>query len=214
MSALIDWLKASQQYFQDLGWMGVLAYAGVILVVQLFLMPLSPIAITGGFLFGLKGGLAAITLGTAAGAAVNFLIARHVARNAIAHRLERHEKFRLIDAAIGREGWKIIALLRFCPIPFGLANFCYGLTAIPFWPYFLASIVAIIPGNVFFVWIGATADASLEALLGTGRPRHPFEYVLLFAGLAAAFGALTYITRIARAAVANQGESDVAPEQG
>lgn len=211
MSSLIDWLNASQQYFQNLGWLGVLAYAGVIVVVQLFLMPLSPFAVAAGVFFGFGRGFAAITLGTALGAAVNFLIARHVARGVVAGRLARNEKFRLIDAAIGREGWKIIALLRFCPIPFGLANFSYGLTAVAFWPYMLATIFAVIPANCFFVWLGSTAHAGIQAALGAGQ-QHPFKYVLMGVAIVAAFGALTYVTRIARAAVANQ--SAITPEQG
>jgi uncharacterized membrane protein YdjX (TVP38/TMEM64 family) len=204
MTFLIERLTASQDFFSQLGWMGVLAYAGLIVVVQLCLAPLSPLAIAGGFIFGLGRGFIAITLGTAVGAALNFLIARHLARGFVAQRLERNEKFRLIDAAIGREGWKIIALLRFCPIPFGLANFAYGITAIPFWPYFITSVFAIVPANLSFVWFGATAQAGLEVMLGTNRPRHPLEYTLLILGLVAAFAAMTYIGKIARAAVAKQ----------
>lgn len=203
MSALIEWLTASQQFFRELGWLGVLAYAGVIFAVQLFLVPLMPFAVGAGVFFGFGRGWVALTLGTALGAAINFLIARYVARDAIASRLERHEKFRLIDAAIGREGWKIVALLRFCPIPFGLANYCYGLTAVRFWPYFWATVAAVIPANSFFIWLGASAQEGLQAALGAGK-QHPFKYVLLGLGLAAAFAALTYISRIARAAVANR----------
>lgn len=201
MTAWIHWLTASQQYFRDLGWIGVAAWAALIVLVQLFLAPLAPVAIAGGFLFGLGRGLIAITTGTAAGAAVNFLIARHIARDFVAHRLERNAKFQLIDRAIGREGWKIVALLRFCPIPFGIANYAYGLTAISFWAYLLSTVVAIIPGNVFFVWVGATAQAGLDVVLDSRRPRHPFEYAMLGVGLCAAVVAMGYITRIARAAV-------------
>ena len=202
MHAIIDWLTASQQSLQELGWFGVIAWAAVILLAQVFVAPLSPLAIAGGFMFGFWSGFLAITLGTGAGAAVNFLLARHVAREAIARRLEQNDKFRLIDAAIGREGWKIIALLRFCPIPFGFANYAYGLTAIPFSPYLAATVLAIIPGNVLFVWLGATAQAGLAVALGADRPRHPIEYVLLAIGLCAAFAAMTYVAKVARAAVA------------
>lgn len=206
MSALthwfIDWLQSSQQTLLGLGWIGVAAWAGVIFLAQLFLAPLSPVAVAGGFIFGLQRGFVAITVGTAAGAAVNFLIARHLARAPISRRLERNARFRFIDAAIGRDGWKIVALLRFCPIPFGFANYAYGLTAIPFWPYFLASVLAIVPANTFFVWLGATAHAGLEVALGAGRPRHPFEYAMLGFGLVAGLVAMTYLARIARTAMA------------
>ncbi len=206
MSALINWLIASQQFFHNMGWLGLLAFAGIGLVVNLCLAPMSPVAIAGGFIFGFGEGLIAIWLGTTAGIVVNFLIARYIARDAIAHRFGKNEKFRLIDEAIGREGGKIVLLLRLCPIPFGLSNFCYGLTAVRFWPYFFASVVGIIPGNLFFTWLGSTAHESLAAVLDSHRARHPIEYVMMFTGLIAGFAALTYITRIARAAVANRQE--------
>lgn len=206
MTALTHWLVTSQEFFHRLGWLGIVAYAALIVLVQLCLAPLAPLAVAGGFIFGLGGGFAAITLGTGSGAAINFLISRHLARDAIAHRIEKHEKFRLIDAAIGREGWRIIAMLRFCPIPYGFANYAYGLTAIPFWPYLIATLLAIIPGNVFFVWLGASAQVGLDAVLGSGRQRHPIEYVMLGVGLLAGLSAMIYTGKIARAALA-RGEA-------
>jgi uncharacterized membrane protein YdjX (TVP38/TMEM64 family) len=149
------------------------------------------------------------------GAAINFLISRHVARDAIAHRIGRNEKFRVIDSAIGREGWRIIALLRLCPLPFGFSNYAYGLTAIQFWPYLLATVLVIIPANFFFTWLGSSAQAGLEAALGTNRPRHPFEYALMGLGLLAGCAAMAYIGRIARKALAAQSlevkADDIAP---
>jgi uncharacterized membrane protein YdjX (TVP38/TMEM64 family) len=195
-----------------MGLAGILLFAGIFFAAQFCLAPVAPLAMAAGAIFGMRGGFAAVTLGTALGAALNFLISRHLARNAIAERLNRSEKFRLIDQAIGREGWKIIALLRFCPIPFGLANFCYGLTAVRFWPYLAASVVAIIPANLFFVWLGASAQEGAQALLGGTRPRHPAEYVLLGVGLLAGFAALTYISKIARAAVASADVSGATKE--
>jgi uncharacterized membrane protein YdjX (TVP38/TMEM64 family) len=206
MSALINWLSSSQDFFRQLDWAGVALFAVAIVLAQMVIAPLSPFAVAAGLIFGLGRGWVAITLGTGIGAAINFLIARYVARDAIARRLAHHEKFRLIDAAIGRDSWKIVALLRFVPMPFGLANYAYGLTAIPFWPYLFATIVAIIPANTLIVWLGATAHSSLAVITGAERPRHPAEYVLLGAGIIAAFIALRHITRLARAAVA-QGET-------
>ena len=205
MSSLLHWLTTSQEYFTQRGWLGVLLFAGGIVIAQLFVTPMSPVAITAGLIFGMGRGWVAITLGTAVGAAVNFLISRYLARGVIARRLANNDKFRLIDAAIGREGWKIVALLRFVPMPFGIANYAYGLTAIRFWPYLLASIIAIIPANTFLIWLGATAQAGLAAASGAERPRHPGEYVLLGVGIVAAFFALRHITKIARTAVAAGG---------
>jgi uncharacterized membrane protein YdjX (TVP38/TMEM64 family) len=206
MHRLFEWLTASQQYFQDLGWIGVLAFAGVIFVAQVFVVPLTPLALAAGVFFGFWGGLAAITLGTGVGGAFNFIVARHLAREAVARRLAHHEKFQLIDAAIAREGWKIVALLRFCPMPFGLANYCYGLTAIRFVPYLLTTVLCIIPANVILVGIGASAKEGLASLLGSGRAKTREEWALIVVGIIAAFAALTYIGKVANAALA-RGEA-------
>ena len=209
MQRLSDLLLASQEKFEHLGWLGVLAYAAAIVLLQMVIVPLSPVALAAGAGFGFWKGLVAVTLGTNLGAAVNFLISRHLARNAVNRWLGHHEKFRLIDAAIGREGWKIIALLRLCPMPFGLANYAYGLTAIGFWPYMLATFAAIIPANCFFLWLGASAHHGLAAATGAEKARHPGEYIFLAIGLIAAFLVLRHITKLAKAAVA-KGDTQAA----
>lgn len=206
---LIGWIASSQEYFRQLGWGGILVYAGLIVAVQAALLPVSPLAMAAGVIFGLGGGYAAVEIGTGVGVVLNFLLSRYLVRDWVTRKFASHEKFRLIDSAIGREGGKIVFLLRFCPIPFGLANFLFGLTAVRFVAYTVASILAIAGPNFFFVYLGATAGASLQALVGAGRPRHPMEYVLLGLGMVAGFVALTIIGRIARTAVA---KGETAPE--
>jgi uncharacterized membrane protein YdjX (TVP38/TMEM64 family) len=36
-------------------------------------------------------------------------------------------------------------------IPFNFSNYLYGLTAIAFVPYFLATLAGMLPGTVFYV---------------------------------------------------------------
>lgn len=205
MHRLSDLFAAVQEKFAHLGWLGVLGFAGATVLLQMVLIPLSPAGLAAGMGFGFFRGLIAITLGTNLGAAVNFLISRHLARNAVNRWLGHHEKFRLIDAAIGREGWKIIALLRLCPMPFGLANYAYGLTAVGFWPYMLATFVAIIPANCLFVWIG-TGMHDLAAISDPNRTKSPAEIAVFVIGILAAFLVLRHITKIAKAAIAKTGE--------
>ena len=207
MSAFSQQILHWERFFQDLGWLGVLVYAALIVGLQVFCAPLSPVAIAAGLIFGIGRGFVAVELGTVVGAAVNFIASRYLMRERISRWLMRHEKFRLIDAAIGREGGKIVALLRFCPIPFGLANYSYGLTAVGFVPYMLATVLAIIPANFFFVWFGATSHDALAAATGTQSATPPGKIIFTIIGLIAFFAALTYVARIARAAVA-KGEID------
>lgn len=204
---LIDLLENLQHTVTSLGGLGVLAFAGIVVAAQLLMVPVAPLALAAGLFFGFGMGWLGLYLGCAIGASVNFLIARHFARERVSRWLGHHEKFRLIDEAIGREGWKIVVLLRFVPIPFGLANYCYGLTPVAFWPYLFATCIAIIPANSLFVWLGASFQGSLDALLGKGRPHHPMEYVLVGIGIVAAFIALRHLAQVARTAVARGAET-------
>jgi len=206
INQIIQWLEASQTYIQSLGWLGVFAFAGVFVVVQMCMIPGSPLAIAAGYFFGFTHGFVGLMIGTTLGATVNFLISRYLARELVMRKFGKNEKFRLIDEAIGRKGWKIIALLRFVPIPFGLANYSFGLTSVKFLPYFIATFFTVIPANAFFVWTGASSKESLDVLLGKGRPRHYLEYVFLGVGIIAAFLALRYVAKIAQEAI-NEGRN-------
>lgn len=43
-------------------------------------------------------------------------------------------KWRAIDSAVGKQGFKVILLLRMSPLlPFALSNYLYGLTSVDFW---------------------------------------------------------------------------------
>jgi uncharacterized membrane protein YdjX (TVP38/TMEM64 family) len=207
MKFLTGWLASSQEYFHGLGWLGVLAFAAVMAGAGIASSPLSPFAVTAGIVFGFWRGFVAVQVGTMISAALNFVISRHLAREFVQRRLATHPKFLAIDAAVGREGWKIVALLRFVPFPFGLMNYAFGLTAIPFWPYLITTSATILLGNSFFVWAGTTAQASLQAATGTGHARHPMELAMMVLGVLAALAALTYVTKIARQAIAQRDES-------
>jgi len=207
LEQLVQFLERLQQNIQDMHGFGILAFAGIFVVAQMFMVPCAPLGMAAGVFFGFGKGSLSLLLGCAFGAAVNFLISRHLVRERVARWLNRHEKFRLIDSAVAREGWKIVLLLRFVPIPFGLANYCYGLTPVRFWPYLAATCVAVILPNSLFVWIGTTLQGGLAALHGKARPHHPLEYVLIGIGIVTAVFALRHVAKIARNAVASEADS-------
>ena len=204
---LVQFLEHLQQSIQDMGGLGILAFAGIFVLAQMFMVPVAPLGMAFGLFFGFAQGWPGLMFGCVIGASINFLISRHLARAAVTRWLGGNEKFRMIDRAVAREGWKIVALLRFVPIPFGLANYCYGLTPVRFWPYLGATALAIIPPNCLFVWMGATFHGSLSSLVGKGRVHHPLEYVFLGVGVIAAVFALRYVAKVARKAVAVEAES-------
>jgi uncharacterized membrane protein YdjX (TVP38/TMEM64 family) len=203
LAYLVQLLERLQENIHGMGFLGLFAFVGIFVVAQMLIVPVAPLGLAFGLFFGFTQGWLGLMLGCSIGASVNFLISRHLARKPVTRWLGSNEKFRLIDSAVAREGWKIVALLRFVPVPFGLANYCYGLTPVRFWPYLAATCAAIIPANSLFVWMGSTFHGSLSSLVGKGRPHHPLEYVFLVVGVLAAVIALRYVAKVAKAAVAS-----------
>jgi uncharacterized membrane protein YdjX (TVP38/TMEM64 family) len=149
------------------------------------------------------GGLVAVYTGIAISAAFGFLFARYVARGAVAQQVENNPRFKAIDGAIAKEGWKIVGLLRMCPVPLGLTNYLYGLTAIPFWRYMAASLVGLLPPNLLLVYLGAFGKRTIEG------PRDPLEYALGGLALVALICVVVVLRRIAvRATSTAAGTTD------
>ncbi|MFA7344898.1 MAG: TVP38/TMEM64 family protein [Terrimicrobiaceae bacterium] len=188
----MTWLE---NYLHNLGNMGapvvlvfVLSFAGL----SMLGLPLIPFAVTGGILFGVVGGMAWVVVGSTLGAAAGFLVSRHLAREGISNLVGRNPKLVMIDTAIQREGWKIIALLRMCPLPFGFSNYAYGLTKVSFWHYLGATAVGILPAEVVAVCLGA-AGREIAEVKGSPELR-----VLAWVGVAALVAAILTLRRIVR----------------
>ena len=99
-----------------------------------------------------------------------------MAREKITSVARNNESFGRIDAAIGEQGAKLVFLLRLSPlIPFNLSNYFYGLTAVKFWPYVLASWIGMLPGTLLYVYLGTVGRAGLQAASGTDAGRSPLE---------------------------------------
>ena len=135
------------------------------------------LTIGAGFAFGLWKGFLAVSAGATLGASSAFLVARFIARNKIESVAQRHEKFRKIDNAIGKQGAKLIFLLRLSPvIPFNLSNYFYGLTTVKFWSYVLASWIGMMPGTFLDVYIGAAGKAAVAAAASGEAMKRGWQY--------------------------------------
>lgn len=74
--------------------------------------------------------------------------------------LEENPKFRAVDKAIGKEGFKIILLLRLSPIfPFALSNYLYGVTSVDFFEFMGSTLLGFFPGTLAYVYGGMVSVA-------------------------------------------------------
>ena len=153
------WLREFSSWVSAQGPAAFPIYAAAYVVVTVTLMPAWAMTIMAGFLFGLVPGVAVVWVGSVCGAAVSFLIARHLARGRVARHAAGSPRYAVIDRVIGEKGWKIVLLLRLSPlVPVTFSNYFYGLTAVRFWPYLLATAVGILPVTVLYASLGVTGQ--------------------------------------------------------
>jgi uncharacterized membrane protein YdjX (TVP38/TMEM64 family) len=191
------WLREFQRWVAGVGPWGAVLYGLVYVGCALLFVPGSVLTIGAGLVFGLLWGTVVVSAASTTTAALAFLIARHLARERVQAMARRDARFEAIDRAIAEKGWKVVALLRLSPVvPFSLSNYLYGLTPVRFLPYLLTSWVAMLPGTVLYVWLGAAGRAAADA--GRGEGRTPWEWALLAAGLAATVAVTVLLTRAAR----------------
>src|SRR4029077_18871969 len=109
-------------------------------------------------------------------------------------------KFRTLDLAIGRQGFKMVFLTRLSPaFPFNFLNYLFGVTAVKTGAYVLANLLGMLPGMFLYVYIGAAAR---DALVGQANTSMGFyQQILKYVGLLATVAVVVVVTRIARRAL-------------
>src|ERR1700684_3881654 len=150
---LLEWISS-------LGAIAPLVFIAAYIAACVLFVPGSIMTIGAGVLFVVVRGTIFVSIGATIGATAAFLIGRYFARAWVAAKLTGNPTFNAIDAAVGREGWKIVGLTRLSPIfPFNLLNYAYGVTGVRLRDYVLATWAGTLPGTVMYVYIGSLAGS-------------------------------------------------------
>ncbi len=190
----LDWIRG-------LGAVGPLVFALIYVIAAVALVPGSILTLGAGAIFGVLAGTLIALVSATLGATAAFLVGRYLAREWVASKIERDQRFKAIDRGVAEEGWKIVGLTRLSPVfPFNLLNYAFGLTRVSLRDYVVASFVGMAPVTFVYVYIGSLAG-DLAALGDSDRGRTTGELALFGAGLVATILVTVYVTRIARAAL-------------
>ena len=138
-----------------------ITYIGLFAVLPAFFFPVAVLALAGGLLFGLLWGSIYTFIGAILNCSFMFFLARYAGREKVEALLEKKLSVawrqRLQNLNSGG-GFLLLIILRLIPaVPYNLINYAFGLTAMPFRTYLLASAIGIIPGTLAFINIGDKA---------------------------------------------------------
>ena len=195
-----QWFAVFEAYVHSLGVIGPVIYALGYAVLTVLLFPASFVTLGAGTIFGLKMGFVVAVVGANLGALCSFLLARTFLREKVVGWTASHPRFRFLDQAIGKQGFKIVLLCRLSPIfPFILLNYFLGLTAVRTAAYVLANLLGMLPAMFLFVYFGAAARDALDAQPSAATDF--YQQVLKYVGLLATLAVFVVVTRLARKAL-------------
>jgi len=152
------------QYVQSSGPSGLVLYVLAYALMELLLLPASPLALAAGAIFGLEEGTALSALGGLSGATLAFLLARYVLRERVVALARDSKEFRAIDRLIERDGGKVVLLVNMSPLAGlqNLLNYAYGSTSLRLPEYMLASGFSLLPRTIATVSAGTAGRTMLE----------------------------------------------------
>jgi len=211
---LQDWLLGAMEWLEGFGVWGLVAVSAFYLVACVAMVPGSILSLGAGFLAGLLWpdapalailwGTVAVSIGSVSGATVAFMLGRRFFREAVAVKTAGSPKFAAMDRAIGRDGLKMVILIRLSPaFPFNLLNYAMGLTRVRLRDYILGFWAGMLPGTVMWVYLGTTITSLTAVAAGSGPVAEVGwgRMVLMGLGLVATIVLVVVVTRIARRAL-------------
>ena len=195
-----EWFMQFESYVRSLGAIGPVVVVLVYILCTVLFIPGSAITIGSGTLFGLTTGFIVVVLGANLGALCAFFLARGLLREKVATWAAANPKFRSLDQAIGRQGFKMVLLTRLSPVfPFVLLNYLLGLTAVRPAAYALANLLGMLPATFLFVYVGAAARDAIAGQMDVSAG--VYQQILKYVGLAATVAVVVFVTRVARKAL-------------
>lgn len=182
---VLRWIVEGAQRVHDLGVSGAFLTALAIYLMTLVLMPIIPLVVACGWLYGVPGAL--IALGAAvASAATSFSIARALAGNAAAQALLERPRARALAELAAEGGLITVALVRLSPIlPYTPSNAVLGLTPMRLRDLVLGTALGMAPGVVLYSWAGSLLP-SAEAIEQGAELHSGAVWILLAVAFAAA----------------------------
>lgn len=157
-------------YVEDAGPMAPLIFGAVYVMAEILAVPATPLTLSAGYLFGFQTGSAIVLVAATLAASAAFFIGKTFLRQWVEQILAENAKLAMIDKAIGREGFRLLLLVRLSPLfPFALSNYVYGASSIEFVPYFFGTLLGFAPGTMGMVYAGMVGKA-----LTTGDGAQPW----------------------------------------
>ncbi len=151
-------------------------------------MPVSPLMLVGGLVFGFSFGSLYNYVGTWLGAATTFAVARMLGQDFVGHLLG--DRLVRVERLVERHGFWALLRLRFVPIPYPLVNYAAALAGVRPAVFLGATALGLAPSVALFTYFAAILFRAASGQRGL--------VLLQLGGALLALLALSFLPRLLR----------------
>ncbi len=203
-------------WHNETGPVAVLGFSAFYVVATVVFFPAAILGVGAGFLFGGVAGTVIAVICRPLGALLAFIIGRHLARDHVEHWVEDWPKYAAVDRMTKKEPFRIVLLLRLVPIlTFNLTSYVLGLTAVTWKKFVAGTFVGVLPGTLFYVYIGVATGDLTQAAAVDETPAFIDHMATWIVGAIAFVALLTYLFIRGRkywAQITEEAQDDTAPD--
>jgi uncharacterized membrane protein YdjX (TVP38/TMEM64 family) len=134
-------------------WWSPLALLGLYAVTAPAGLPMTPLIVAGGIVFGAWWGALLNLFGTFIGATISFLLGRALGHDVILHLAG--DRLRKVERLLHRHGFWSLVRVRFLPIPFALVNYGAAFAGVRLPAFLTASAIGLAPAMLSFTYFSA-----------------------------------------------------------
>jgi uncharacterized membrane protein YdjX (TVP38/TMEM64 family)/glycosyltransferase involved in cell wall biosynthesis len=151
-------------HLHHLGLPGAILFGAVLVLIALSgFIPGSLIGVLAGTAYGLFAGFPLAAVSTLIGAALAFLLARSFLQPYLNRLVSGRARLQNFDAALARDGWRFVCLLRISPImPFAATSYALGASSVSMRDYLIGTLASL-PPLFGYVVVGTLARVGLSA---------------------------------------------------
>jgi uncharacterized membrane protein YdjX (TVP38/TMEM64 family) len=171
-------------WVQGLGPAGGAFLALFMVFSSMFLLPVMPLVLGAGFVYGVWAGALLSSVGVTAGACAAFAVGRTFARRRVSAMVAGSLKASAIDRAVTGNGFRMVVMLRLSLlIPFILLNYVLSVSSIPARKYALATWIGTLLPVLLYSYIGASARSIVALSLGDPGADRTILLVTIFGAI-------------------------------
>jgi uncharacterized membrane protein YdjX (TVP38/TMEM64 family) len=207
--ALLQW---AVDFIGDPGPASYGLFLGINLVAILLILPVSAMAsMLAGFIFGLWPAFVLGVVANGVACVLQWFIGRRLLGEYTDDLFRTYPVLDRLAQGVRTQTFLFILLLRLSPVvPFAVVNLSVGARRLPWRPYFLGSVVSLLPQELAFNYLGSVARSTAElTVIGAGSA---FEISSMVLGALATMGLVLWSSMMARRALNEFASSEPALE--